>query len=485
MIRPLHTWERQRTSYWFVPALMLAAGIGLAAGMLAIDRNSHLGPVLIPWFTAGGEEGARMLLSSVAGAVIIVAGVTFSITMLTLTQASSQFGPRMLRNFMRDAGNQAVLGTLVATFAYSLLVRRSIGGDRQEQVPHLAVAVALLLALARMAALIFYIHNVSSSIQAPLVAADVWDDLDSAIRRMYPEGLGHERPPSRPGGSASRLPEAFDRESIAVTSAGTGYLQLVDVHRLMEVATSNDLRLKLLCRPGHFITRGNALLLAWPPDAVTVEVIGRLRKTFVLGPQRTPEQDVEFAVRQLVEIAVRALSPGTNDPFTAATCVDWLGDALCRIAEGGLHSPRRHDDAGMLRVVADVSDFAGVVDAFDQIRQYGRDSVAVTVRLLEAIATVAGHLKAESQRNPLRRQAETIAHDASEALDSEKDRADVVDRYERAIAALDAGPDPKANALARHRAGKEDAARVRPARSVGSATGERPVRRSQSHRGAG
>lgn len=439
--RLYHVWEKLRASYWFVPAVMVGAATILAMLLITIDERWLSGEM--GWLYGGGLDGARALLSTVASSVITVAGVVFSINIATLTQASSQFGPRLLRNFMRDTGSQIVLGTLVATFVYCLLVLRSIDETGAASVPHLSVGVAFLLALASIGVLVYFIHHVSFSLQAPIVVANAWIDIEDAILRMFPEDLGCGGPHPVDADREQTFPESFDREAVPVTAEKSGYIQMVDTEQLMQVAHEFDLRIRLLVRPGDFAVRGHPLMCVWRPQRDEPALSQLLNAQFIVGRYRTPEQDVEFGIAQLVEIAVRALSPGINDPYTAVTCLDWIGDALCRVASSDLHSPFRYDADGVLRIIAKVSTFAGVVDAaFNQIRQYGRESAPVLIRLLEVIATIAPHLRNEEQRETLRRQARIVDEAAETFLPAADDRRDVHERFVTAMRELQCDSEP-------------------------------------------
>jgi uncharacterized membrane protein len=361
--------------------------------------------------------------------MITIAGVVFSLTLLTLSLASTQFGPRLLRNFMRDLANQAVLGSFVATFLYCLLVLRTIRhGDEGAFVPHLSITVGVLLAVASIGVLIFFVHHVSSSIQVDQVIAGVFEELKVAIDRLFPDRLGEED--ERP---LARLPERFEREAQEVRADADGYLQVIDGDRLLSLAGTRDLVVRLEHRPGHYLLARGVLARVLAPAPLDDELERELREAFVLGPQRTPTQDVEFSVDQLVEIAVRALSPGVNDPFTAIRCVDRLGSALCRLAERAIPSPYRHDREGHLRVVAFPTAFRDLLAAsFDQIRQYGRSSAAVTVRLLEVIAAIADCARRRDDLAALRQHAMMIERGSRDGLPEESDRADVAARYQEA-----------------------------------------------------
>jgi uncharacterized membrane protein len=429
-VRLLALWFLVRGSYWFVPALMAGGAVVLSAATIAIDDRVPARAVAgLAWVYTGGPDGARTLLSTVAASMITVAALTFSITMVTLSQASSQFGPRLLTSFMRDTGNQVVLGTFVATFIYCVLVLRTVRAA-PEFVPHVSITVAVALAVAALGVLIYFIHHVALGIQADEVIAVVARDLDGAIDVLFPETSGEG--PARSPAPRAEIPPAFEREARPVPARDSGYVRTIDTDGLMRLATERDLLIRLAYRPGHFVVRGSRLARAWPPDRVDDEVAEAIRKTFLLGEQRTLEQDVEYAVGQLVEVALRALSPGVNDPFTAIRCVDRLGAALRRLAERTIPSPYRHDDAGTLRVVADAVDFAGVVGAaFDQIRQAARANVAVTLRLLESIARVLEGARRQGDREALLRQAAMVCQGAEGAVPQLEDRAAIEERYRR------------------------------------------------------
>jgi uncharacterized membrane protein len=432
-------WETARASYWFVPTLMTVGAMALAFGMLALD--TRFGDEVVDdlgWIFSGGPEGARQVLSTVASSMITVAGVAFSITIVALSLASSQFGPRVLYNFMRDTGNQVVLGTFIATFIYCLLILRSVQGEFEGAsfVPAMSVTMGVMLAVASLGVLIFFIHHTAISIQAPQIVAAIHHDLGNAIDRLFPAEVGE---PVGPSVGEDAEPENFEVESWPLKAPGSGYLQVLDDDRLMELAKEHDLLLRLECRSGHFITPGQALLRVWPAERLADEVRGELCKTFLLGPQRTHVQDAEFAINQLVEVAVRSLSTGINDPFTAINCVDQLSAALTIVAGRAFPSPYRRDDRGALRVIAaKQATFGALVDAaFNQIRQNSHSVPAVTLRLLEALASIAQNTGREDYRDVLRRHAEMIRRGSLAELTEENDRRDVEERYWAALEALD------------------------------------------------
>jgi uncharacterized membrane protein len=425
----LKFWDALRSSFWFLPATMIAAVVVLAYATVAVDAAvtdawiSKQG-----WAYAGGAEGASAVLSTIAGSMITVAGVVFSLTLVVLSQASSQFGPRLLRNFMRDTINQAVLGTFVATFLYCLLVLRNVRrADEGAFVPHLSVTCGVVLAVVSLGFLIYFIHHISLSIQADEVTARVGAELLRSIDRIFPEQLGEGQPDEAP----KDLPRDFDAEAIPIAANADGYVQFIDANAILELAEREDLVLRIERRPGHYVVAGSPLVSAWRGETLKDDLREQVNAAFVLGTQRNEAQDAEFAVNQLVEVAVRALSPGINDPFTAMTCVDRLGSGLCRLAQRKIPSPYRRDKNGRLRVIAEPATFPAVADAaLNQIRQYARTSAAVTIRLLEMLAAVASHARRQEDLDSLLRHAEMTARSAREALPEENDRRDAEERYQ-------------------------------------------------------
>ena len=439
-----HIWEILSSSYWFIPTLMVFGAAGMAIGFIYVDRTLLHSRESQGWLYGGGPEGGNTLLSTVAGSIVTVAGVVFSITIAALSQASSQFGPRLLRSFMRDTGNQVVLGTFVGTFVYCLLVLRTVHAktaEGPEFVPHASITVAVLLAVLSIGVLVYFIHHVSVSLQAPMVVAHARADFDEVVARMDEEmgAAGAEAVAD----ARDLRPADFEATARTVPSHVNGYIQAVDYDGLLASATELGLTLQLKHRPGDYVIEQNVLLLAWPPERCDEAVQHRLRDAFMCGRHGTPEQDLEYGVRQIVEIAVRALSPGINDPFTAINCIDALGSAICTVARRGLPGPLRYDDDGVLRLVTPVTTFGGLVDmAFNQIRQYGRTSVPVTLRLLEVIAVAAEQLTGSEERAALLRHAEMIHRSGQSAFSEPGDLADLNQRWAAATAALGCGTEP-------------------------------------------
>jgi uncharacterized membrane protein len=405
--------EQLRSSYWFLPALMALLAILLSFGTIALDEalqreiSEEFGLI---W--TGGPEGARGLLSTVASSMLGVAGVTFSITIATLSLASSQFGPHLIRKFMRDRSNQFVLGTFLAAFLYSLLVLRTVRtGEESQFVPFISVTISLFLAMAGTGVLIYFIHHIALSIQAPQVIAAINHDLEQAIEQFFPDKTVQESQRPERQHPEQDIPKHFDHNSCTVKAQENGYLQAIDYQSLMKHAIGYDLILRVESRPGRFVVQGTPLVTAWPRENIDEQLQNKMNDAFVRARQSNLTQDVKFAITQMAEVAVRSLSSGINDPFTAIICVDWLSAALIRIAAHEVPSPYHYDDAKNLRLITEVVTFAELLDtALGSIRSSALSltNAMVIVRMLEVIQVVAGRIHREEQYAALLRHTRLI-----------------------------------------------------------------------------
>ena len=445
-------WRREvlRTNLWVVPGVEVVAAIALFTGTLALDKAAYHGGFGLPsWVIAGSADAARQILTSIAAAVITVVGVVFSIILLTLTLASTQFGPRMLRNFVRDRGTQLTLGTFVATFIYAVLVLVSIGpGPRGDFVPHIGVTVTLGLMVADMAVLIYFIHHTASAIQLPNVVASIAADLAGAIEA---QGGGNEmaaggvRAAER-GPSSAELVTRMQTGGGAVKAADSGYVQYIRVRSMVRFARRANAVISLHHRPGHFIVQGHIIGTVWPPEAAA-QVNEALARAHIAGPYRTLTQDVSFGIDQLVEIAIRALSPAVNDTFTAMTCVDWLGDNLCKIVKWWHPVQVHRDDQGFVRVIAPQPSYERLVQrSFEKIRQASMGMPAIMIRQLDTIAKIMLDTTGPAQRRVLLDQADMIQRASERTVSEEADRADVRRNFEAVcmVHARLAGEEPAA-----------------------------------------
>ena len=429
-------WRREalRTNLWVVPTIEVVAAVALYFGTHALDKAVFHHSITLPsWMNFGTADAARQILTTLAAAVITVVGVVFSITIVTLTLASTQFGPRMLRNFIRDRGTQFTLGTFVATFVYATLVLISIGpaSHRRNFVPHLSITVAVTLVTVSMAVLIYFIHHIATSIQLPRVIASIANDLSRAIdAESSHDGVTLEAGPS--------VPELLRRMTDSggeVPAPESGYLQFIQHEALIGLAAEKGAVIRLLYRPGHFVIQGHPLATVWPPGAAPA-VSRALRVAHITGSSRTLAQDLAFAVDQLVEIAIRALSPAVNDTFTALTCIDWLGESMCKVTSRWRPLRVHRDSHGYVRVITAHVSYSRLVErAFEKIRQAGRGMPAVLIRQLEALAKIGEHTTTAQQRDLLLEQAALILEASEQSVPQASDRADVQRAYDTVVAA--------------------------------------------------
>jgi uncharacterized membrane protein len=433
-------WSNLRTSFWFMPSLIVAASIVLAVGLIEVDSTAtERWLARWPRMFGAGAEAARGMLSTIAGSMMTVVGVTFSMTLVTLALASSQYTSRILRNFMADRVMQVVLGVFTGIFTYCLIVLRTIrGGAEGEFIPSLAVSFAVVLAIGGIVALIFFIHHVASSIQASSIIASVADETIVAVDRLFPEKLGQgpvddddEDQPTLP------LPE---RTWQAVPATGNGYIQSVDNAALLRLAREHKTIVRMERGIGDFVVHDTplaSLALESPPAE---EIIAALQAAYGIERHRTLEQDCAFGVRQIVDMALRALSPGINDTTTAVMCVDYLTAILARLASRPIPSSRRSED-GELRVIAIGQSFASLVaESFDQIRGSAIGNVAIILRMLDALQTIASLTASPNRRRALRDQVQWITELAERTIESAHDRARFERRLARVREALDTDP---------------------------------------------
>lgn len=394
-------WERLRTNFWFLPSVMATIAAALSFALVQLDVWVGVEAVRsFGWTYTFGAEGARAILSAIASSMITVAALTFSMTMVSLQLASSQFGPRLLRNFMRDRVNQTMLGIFIATFVYCLLVLRTVRGtDDNNFVPHLSVAFGVFLAIASLAMLIYFIHHIALSIRIETQLADIAAEIRAAIDHLYPERIGREGGLAAQAATADAQRQESGTQECPVVSESSGYVQTVDADALMQVAIANDLVVRLMTRPGDFVRDEQTLMMACPADRVSTETARELGASLIIGRDRTPTQDLEFSIRRLVEIAQRALSPGINDPTTALYCIDRLAEAFERLATRSPPSPQRRDENGRVRVIAEVATLDGLAcPAFAAVARYGIGDADVMARLLAAMTIVAGRAEVAAAR---------------------------------------------------------------------------------------
>ena len=415
--------------FWLLPGVMVLIGIGGAMGMLAIDRSGIVPPALLKqdWLYNGGGTGARTLLGAVVASTIGVAGTVFSITIAALALAAGQMGPRLLRNFTRDRGNQFTLGAFLGTFSYSLMVLRTVRDqDSNTFVPSVSLTFSVLLAFLCVATLVYFVGHMAGRINVSTVIGLVSNDVHSSIDRLTTDVPQPQAPAS-----------SYWRNAAVVLDPRHGYLQHLDVDGLADWAAEHGTAIRLLVRPGDLVLPGAPIALTGTAVAGAEEAIS---DATALGNSRISSEDFEYAIRQLVEIAVRALSPGINDPHTAMSVLDRLGLALSEVAPVHLPTGVTRRNGNVALVVPSVS-YDGLVDAmFHLIRQNATGSTAVLARMLEVLTAVVSCEHDDKRVDALQRHADLILGDAERHVDNPADLDDVRGRYRDFHAMREHGP---------------------------------------------
>jgi uncharacterized membrane protein len=363
------------------PAVMAIFAALLSVVLTEVEARFHSLSLAVQWFFPGDAGSAQVVLGTIAGSSMTVVTVVYSILIVALSLASMQFSPRILGNFMRDNINQYTFGLFIGTFIYCVLVLRTTHGEPNAFVPSLSVAVAILLAVICLAALIFFIHHITQEIQANFIVDRIAEETILVIDERFPE---HYTP-----GSEEASP-TLSGDAKEVVSTRAGYLQLLDEDRLFSLAKDHHLVLQMKVGVGDFVIEGGPLVSVSPASKLTPEMHSALEGAFDFGEMRTLQQDVEFGVRQIVDIALKAISPAINDPSTAATCIDQLGRILGHLSRRKIWSPVLRNEAKEVCLLLKRPSFQNCIDlAFNQIRQYGKSDLAVSLRMLRVLTQIA------------------------------------------------------------------------------------------------
>lgn len=412
-----------RSSLWFLPTLIVLGSGVLAVAFIELDsRFSFKLLTNFPRLFGAGAEGSRGMLSSIAGSMITVASVTFSITIVALSQASSQYSSRILRNFMRDRGNQAVLGVFLGVFTYCLFVLRAIrGGDEGQFIPSLSVFGALVLALVAIGFLIFFIHHVASLLQASNVIAAAAHETLQTIDRLFPERLRADGSETEAGPESNNL--LAQERQIIIPAPKTGYIQSHDEEAFFDLACSSQSVFRMHVGIGEFATFDSPLVSVYSSSFMDEKLVKNIQATYSINSLRTIEQDAGFGIRQIVDIALKALSPGVNDTTTAVTCIDYLTAINLRLANRRIAQALVFED-GRLRVIVKGPSFERFVgESFDEIRANARGNATVILRLLHSLKTIGAATEDASRSSLISKHISLLADLTNRTIDSEYDAA--------------------------------------------------------------
>jgi len=421
---------RTNVNLWKIPLALSLGSVALFGLTMVPDVLDALGVIHLPvWLTMGSIDDARAILSAMLGCVSTVLALIFSVALLVLSMVATLFGPRLLYRFLHDWVTQVTIGLFLATFVYLCLVFLVTHQDPHTKfIPQVSLITAWLLVVASFGFLVVYSHRIASSIQNPDLVARIVDDIRPQI--AVPASVGAGEAPDA---------DALDKqaaEGTGIECPVSGYVQEIDHARLVAEAASAEAVVHVFFRPGQFVLRGERLasVCSARRDANPAR---RVLAHVAIGRHRTIEQDPEFGVAQIVEIALRALSPAVNDTFTGVACVDWMGDALLVAAEAPAHDGCWFDRAGKLRLRVRPLRIERLLRiAFDQIRQAAADNPAVLVRMLDVIRRIAPRMPTDEAREVLRAEADAIREASVAKVLIQLDRNDVEAAWQKASDAL-------------------------------------------------
>lgn len=405
--------ETLRSSLWFVPGVLVTGALVLSEVLIAVDRR--VDPDVLRMAFGGGPESARQVLSTIAASMITFTGVVFSITIVVLQLASSQFSPRVLRTFLRDRTSQTALGLFVATFAYALAVLRQVREDTgagDTFVPGLTISFNFLMVLASLGLFVGYISHITRSIRASSIIGSVAGEARRLIDRLYPEDPEEDAPAEPPDGPP-KMTVRLDGSPGVITS--------IHHRRLVARARQAGAVIVVRAKVGDFVPRGGELAHiygggAGEPPAHAVQA------SLSLGPERTMQQDVPFGFRQLVDIASRALSTGVNDPTTAVQALDHIHDMLKTLGTRRFHSGTYRDDQGTPRLFVPRMTWEGYVSlGTDEIRIYGKGALQVRRRLQAVLRDLADTVP-EDRRGPVEERLRLVEAAAEREFEDQRDR---------------------------------------------------------------
>lgn len=418
-----------RASYWYIPLMLTITAVLLSLITMRIDSLLDPGWLQgIGLFDANNPEGARDFLTTIASSMITVAGVTFSMTIVAVSFAASQIGPRLTTNYMRDRSNQMTLGTFIGTYIYCLMVLRGVlnttqGGmfiafGGEPFVPQISLLVAVILTFCSILVLIYFIHHVPESINMSNVIAKVGEEMGRQASVVFPNTIGKECPASKVD-----IPSEFHNYYEVIKSKQHGYIRVLDGNALVSAAKNHDVILKLDVRPGHFLTENMALLHVYSKKKINKTLVKECVNAFAFGQQRNQEQDILFLVNEMVEIIARALSPGMNDPFTAMTVMDWLQLFLEKVSKNGSSSAYRYDKDNQLRLITKpilFSEFCEII--FCRIQPYVCQDRNTSLHMLHMISNIAHHIDDKAQQLMLVDHARALKIAVNECLPIQADR---------------------------------------------------------------
>ncbi len=432
------TWDQFRVSFWFAPLVMSIIAILLSRIFYSLDalipneifENSRI-------ILSGSTNELRPIIANLATTTLATAGVVFSLLTLPLSMVASQYGSRLLRIYRRDRTTQFVLGMFTGTFFYCLntVLLLPKPGEVYD-LPQLTVSFALVFFIATFASLIALIHHFSTALQAPNIVAAASSELKSAVLEFSSDWAGEDL--GHASGNSIPLAGMNDTQGYKIKAKHTGYIQSIDLGHILALAESAGVVIHLVRKPGQFVNTGDQIAVIWPADRVDLQLSKKLSQSFLMGNQRTPTQDIEYAVDQIAEVAIRAMSPAINDPFTAMNCIDHFSAGLVLFIEKEPPQPAIYDSNGQLRMVYEPIDFNELLNAaFDMLRHASCDNAFVLLRMLDAFEEIGQKTQNVEQRQELVRQVKMVQAESNVGNLISVDREAIRQRSEALVQSLE------------------------------------------------
>ncbi|HBV21437.1 MAG TPA: hypothetical protein DEF07_06925 [Nitrosomonas sp.] len=424
-------WEKLLTTIWFVPVLISTGLVIFAIGLLSLDQQFDVHNWSWTSTLQIGTVGIRQVLSVTTSAIISLTGVVFSISVVALTLAANQFGSKILYNFLRDNKNKVVLGLLIGSFLYGLALLSVIDThtDSSQQIPFISVIGSLVLTVSAVIGLIYFIHNISTTIQADQIISLIGEELNQAIEKTLLD-LDDRH-------TIQSAKQKWDIATHAmpvktIYAATSGYVEFIDLAKLNKIAEKENQHIELLLRPGDFIIENAPIIRIYDDEDISETYPNIVRLCISLGRKRTPFNDIEFAIMQLLQIALRALSPGINDSLTAISCIDWLSSSLGRMANKRFPYDYLEDQNGIIRIKKHEFGFADAADTmFHPLRQNARGNEMVMIHLLETISRILQVNKNPQYSQALFHHAELILEASKESFQSTSDKNELIKRFDK------------------------------------------------------
>ncbi|MCB9202429.1 MAG: DUF2254 domain-containing protein [Flavobacteriales bacterium] len=429
--------KKLQSTFWFLPTFIILLGIILAIILPQIENhftqyvNDFSKKLLIQNY-----DSAKLILSTISGAMIGVAGTVFSATLVVLTLASSQFGPRLIKNFMHVRINQIVLGNYVALYIYCLIILYTIRDTNDFNIPSFSILLAMISTIVNIILLIFFIHNIAVSIQADNIIANILNTLTINVKESLSiknEGGEEEEEFKNQDINEKKEKEKY-KKSINISCHQNGYIQFIDYNQILTIASNHDILVELEFRSGDYVIANQNCGKIYTNDTLDEAIPQEIIEQIIIQTSRSREQDLEFYINQVVEIAVRALSPGINDPYTAIACIDNLTSMMCYMTKVKLPKKYRYNDKNELKIIADMLDYKGILDeAFNQIRQFSNGMPSIIIRLMESLITIDNFATNQAYKKAIQKHAEMVWNVGEKSIISEHDLNDLKERAKQII----------------------------------------------------